>query len=86
MTTKTKQAKLLTALQNGSEISTAQAISRFSFESPNAVTSAVRNLRESGHSVYTNKVNNITKYRIGAPRRSVVAAGYRTVGVNAYSR
>lgn len=86
MTIKTKTEKLLGALRNGNEVSTAQAISRFGFESPNSVTSAVRNLRESGHSVYTNKVNNTTKYRLGTPRRSVVAAGYRQVGSNAYTR
>jgi hypothetical protein len=86
MATKTKTQKLLTALQNGSEISTNQAISRFGFETPSAVTSAVRNLRENGHSVYTNKVNNITKYRLGTPRRSVVAAGYRVFGASAYVR
>lgn len=86
MAIKTKQQKLLTALQNGSEISTNQAISRFGFESPSSVTSAVRNLRESGHPVYTNKVNDTTKYRIGTPRRAVVAAGYRVLGSAAFSR
>lgn len=86
MTTKTKTEKLLTALQNGSEISTAQAISRFGFDSPNAVTSAIRNLRENGHSVYTNRVNNIAKYRLGTPSRAVVAAGYRALGSDVYVR
>lgn len=84
MTTKTE--KLLTALQNGSEISTNQAISRFGFAGPSAVTSAVRNLRENGHAVYTNTVNNIAKYRIGTPSRAVVAAGYRALGSSAYVR
>jgi uncharacterized membrane protein len=86
MTTKTKTDKLLVALQRGNEITLNQAISRFGFQSPNAVTSAVRNLRESGHSVYTNKVNNITKYRLGTPNRSVVAAGYALLGSSAYVR
>ena len=83
MTTKTD--KLLGALQNGSEISTSQAISRFGFASPNSVTSAVRNLRENGFAVYANIVNGTTKYRIGTPSRAVVAAGYRTLGSEVYS-
>jgi hypothetical protein len=86
MITKTKTERLLTALNNGSEISTPQAISRFGFESPNAVTSAIRNLRENGHAVYTNKVNGVTKYRVGTPSRAVIAAGYRALGISAYVR
>jgi hypothetical protein len=81
-----KTQRLLKTLQNGNEVSIAQAITRFGFESSSAVSSAVRNLREAGFPVYTNKVNNITKYRIGAPSRAVVAAGYRTLGRDAYVR
>lgn len=82
----TKNEKLLNALQNGSEISVAQAISRFGFASPNSVTSAVRSLRENGFSVYTNVVNGTTKYRIGTPSRAVIAAGYRALGASVLAR
>ena len=84
MSNKTKTEKLLNALQNGSEISVAQAITRFSFAGPSSVTSAVRNLREQGHSVYANKVNNITKYRIGTPTRVAVATAYAVRGADLY--
>jgi hypothetical protein len=86
MTTKNKTEKLLNALQNGSEVTVAQAISRYGFESASAVSSAIRNLREGGFSVYTNDVNGSAKYRIGTPRRAVIAAGYRALGADAYVR
>jgi len=82
MTTKTD--RFLKALKTGNEISPAQAVSRYGFESPQAVGSAVRNLRESGYAVYTNKrVNGKTTYRIGTPTRRMVATAYRVLGANA---
>ena len=46
--------------------------------------SAVRNLREAGYSIYTNKrVNGKTTYRIGTPTRRMIATAYRVLGANA---
>jgi hypothetical protein len=82
----TKTNKFLKALQNGAEITPSQARTRFGFESENAVTSVVRNLRSEGYAIYSNtNADGVTKYRIGAPNRSLVAAGYAVLGAEAFA-
>jgi SOS-response transcriptional repressor LexA len=82
MTTKTE--RLLTSLQNGTELSVAQIQRRFGFASPQSVTSVIRNLRTEGYAVYANTTKNgVTKYRIGTPSRKIVAAGYALLGAAA---
>jgi hypothetical protein len=78
--TTSKINKLLNGLKNGAEVSIAQAISRFGFLTENSVTGSISELRREGYSIYANKVNGVVKYRLGTPRRSVVAAGYAAVG------
>lgn len=86
MTTKTKTQKLLTALNNGTEVTVAQAISRYGFENASAVSSVVRNLRTEGYSIYTNtNSNGVVRYRIGKPTRAIVAAGYSVLGGSAFA-
>lgn len=83
---KSKTNKLLNALQNGSELSVAQAINRFGFECPSSVTGAVSVLRSRGYAIYSNtNANGVTKYRIGTPTKSVVAAGYAVLGAEAFA-
>jgi hypothetical protein len=60
----TKTIKLLNALQRGSSISVSQAISRFGFLSPNAVTSVIRNLRNQGHNVQNVTKNGTVRYTL----------------------
>ena len=80
MTTKTTQAtKVATALVNGAELTAKQISSRYGVKNVRAVISQ---LRSEGFSIYLNKRvssfdgETYSKYMIGAPRRSVVAAGY----------
>lgn len=80
--TKTKNERLLSYLQNGNDITTRQAKSRFGISNLGA---EVNRLRVAGHAVYCNRKTTtrgeaMTVYRIGTPRLSVVAAGVNAVG------
>jgi predicted ArsR family transcriptional regulator len=80
-TTMTKQDAVLEALKAGEELTAAQMTKRFGTANPTALVS---NLRFKGYAVYGNarkdaKGNTVTKYRLGKPRRAVVAAGYRAI-------
>jgi hypothetical protein len=79
MTTKTD--KVLTALQEGQELTAAQISARWGVGNPGSV---VQTLRFRGHSVYLNthtdtKGRVTRKYRMGSPSKRVVAAGYRAI-------
>ncbi len=79
MTTKTD--KVLTALQEGQELTAAQISARWRVGNPGSV---VQTLRFRGHSVYLNthtdtKGRVTRKYRMGSPSKRVVAAGYRAI-------
>jgi len=80
-TNTTKQGRLLEALRNGEELTAKQIRARFGIANP---TATVSDLRFSGFAIYANsktdtKGRTTTKYRIGNPRRAVVAAGYRAL-------
>jgi len=77
----TKQARLLEALQNGEQLTAKQITARFGIANP---TATVSDLRFAGFAVYANQRTNskgqtLTRYRLGAPRRAVVAAGYKAL-------
>jgi len=77
----TKQDKVLAAFKAGEQLTEAQIKSRFGVGNPRALAST---LRFKGYAIYANphkdsKGNEVTKYRIGNPRRAVVAAGYRAL-------
>ena len=79
--TVTKQERLLEALRNGDELTAAQIKARFGIANP---TATVSDLRYAGFAVYANRKTDTkgrvsTKYRLGTPRRAVVAAGYRAL-------
>lgn len=81
--TNTKQSRLIEALQNGEELTAKQIAARFGAANP---TATVSNLRYMGYPVYANKRIDThgrvtTKYRLGSPRRSVIAAGYRALSL-----
>ena len=77
----TKQARVLSALQEGRTLSSAQIKSYFGAGNPQAIIQA---LRFSGHAIFLNTVKD-TKgrvrnvYRLGTPSKKVVAAGYRAM-------
>ena len=77
----TKQARVLEALQSGEQLTAKQIAARFGVKNP---TATISDIRLSGFAVYANQHKDTkgrvtTKYRIGKPRRSVVAAGYRAL-------
>ena len=77
-TTTSKTAKVIAALQNGTELTAKQIQSRYSVANARALVSSIR---MQGYSVYLNKRvssfdgETYSKYRMGSPTRAVVAAG-----------
>ena len=79
MTTKTSTtAKVIAALQRGTELTAKQIESRYNVANARALISSIR---MQGYSVYLNKRvssfdgETYSKYRMGTPTRAVVAAG-----------
>ena len=77
----TKSAKVIAALESGVELTGKQIESRYNVANARALISS---LRMQGYSVYLNKRTNsfgdtYSKYRLGTPTRSVVAAGYQAL-------
>lgn len=77
-----KTARVLTAFQNGEQLTAKQIASRFNVGNPH---DAVRQLRMKGFSIYANQRTNSkgatkTFYRLGTPTRATVAAGYAVLG------
>lgn len=83
-TTVTKESKVLSALQEGRTLSSAQMKSFFGIGNPQAVIQA---LRFKGYPIYLNTVTD-TKgrtrnvYRLGTASRAVIAAGYRALATS----
>ena len=77
--TVTKESKVLSALQEGRTLSSAQMRAYFGTGNPQAV---IQSLRFKGFPIYLNTVTD-TKgrsrnvYRLGTPSRAVIAAGYK---------
>ena len=77
----TKTAKVSAALESGVELTGKQIESRYNVANARALISS---LRMQGYAVYLNKRTNgfgetYSKYRLGTPTRSVVAAGYQAL-------
>lgn len=84
----TKTASVLTALQNGEELTANQIRARFSVGNPHE---AIRSLREKGHAIYLNERTNskgelTQKYRLGTPSRKMVALAYAVMGNELFTR
>ena len=84
MTTMTKAAKVVAALENGTELTAKQIESRYNVKNARALISS---LRMQGYPVYLNKRvstfdgQTYSKYRLGTASRSVVAAGNRALAM-----
>ena len=82
--TVTMESKVLTALQNGRTLSSAQLRAQFGAGNPQAV---IQSLRFKGFPIYLNTVTD-TKgrsrnvYRLGTPSRAVIAAGYKALATS----
>ena len=78
----TKTAKVLAALENGTELTGKQIQARYSVGNARALISSIR---MQGYPVYLNqRVSSFdgetySKYRLGTPTRSVIAAGYQAL-------
>lgn len=77
--TKTKTGRLLNALRSGEQLTAGQIRQRFGLKNPRA---SVSDIRYMGFAVYANTSTDTkgrinTKYRLGAPSRDLIAAGYR---------
>lgn len=84
----TKTQKILSAFQSGEQMTAKQIQNRFGVVSARG---AVHTLRQQGFSIYLNKHTDTkgrttNKYRMGAPKRSVIAAGYAALGRTAFER
>lgn len=82
-----QKTKLIQALKNGQELTAKQIHSQFSVGSPTKLVSA---LREDGYAIYLNKrvdtKGRVThKYRLGTPRRSMVAIAARAFGAQVFA-
>ena len=84
-TTTTKTAKVIAALENGTELTAKQIGARYGVKNVRALMSS---LRMQGYPVYLNKrvstfegeTETYNKYRLGtANHEAVVAAGYRAL-------
>ena len=81
-TSVTKTAKVLAALENGTELTGKQISARYSVKNARALISSIR---MQGYPVYLNKRvstfdgETYSKYRLGTPTRAVVAAGYQAL-------
>jgi predicted transcriptional regulator len=79
--TTTKTDRLLSALLNGEELTSAQIRARFGITHPPSV---VRNLRFSGYAIYLNEKRNsrgktVARYRFGNASKRIIGAGYRAI-------
>ena len=81
-TTKTQATRVADALKTGAELTAKQITARYGVKNVRAVISR---LRSEGYSIFLNKRvssydgETYSKYRIGTPPRSVVAAGYQAL-------
>ena len=83
MTTATKTARVIAALENGAELTGKQINARFGVKNARALISSIR---MQGYPVYLNQRTNgfgetYSKYRLGTPTRSVIAAGYQALAM-----
>jgi hypothetical protein len=79
----TKTHRLFEALAAGEKLTPAQIQKRFGIKN---VSAEVSRVRQGGYAVYANRhdSNNgktVTRYELGMPSRSLVAAGYRALAL-----
>jgi len=83
----TKTNQVLSALQNGEQLTAKQIAARYSVGNPHEV---IRSLREKGYAIYLNERTNSKgevsqKYRLGTPSRKMVATAYAVFGNEAFA-
>ena len=83
-----KQAKLLSYLYTGAEVTARQIQGSFGLKNPHG---AIYSLREQGHCIYSNKAKladgtETTKYRVGKPSRRMIALANAVGGSQLFTR
>lgn len=78
----TKTMRVLSDLLDGKRLSATDLSRRYGVANPSAT---IHDIRKMGYPVYLNQSMNSRgqveqRYRIGAPSRAVIAAGYRALG------
>ena len=77
-----KTAKVIAALESGTELTGKQISARYGVKNARALISSIR---MQGYPVYLNKRvstyngETYSKYRLGTPSRAVIAAGYQAL-------
>ena len=79
----TKTYRLFEALSKGEKLTTAQIQKRFNIKN---VSAEVSRVRQGGYAVYANTHHSangktVTRYELGQPSRTLVAAGYRALAL-----
>lgn len=79
----TKTHRLFEALADGQKLTPAQITKRFGIKN---VSAEISRVRQGGYAVYANKHHSangqtVTRYELGMPSRSLVAAGYRALAL-----
>jgi predicted transcriptional regulator len=81
-----KQAKLLSYLQSGAQVTAKQIAGSFGLKNPH---DAIHQLRNQGHCIYANRAklsdgSPTVKYRIGAPSKRMVAIANAVAGASVF--
>jgi predicted transcriptional regulator len=82
----TQMQKVLSVLKDGREVTAKQLEGQFGIGSP---TKVISNLRREGYAIYLNrrvdtKGRETMKYRLGTPKRSMVALAAHVIGAQAF--
>ena len=82
-----KQAKLLSYLQTGVQVTAKQIAGSFGLKNPH---DAIHQLRSQGHCIYANPSKladgtKTVKYRIGAPSKRMVQIANAVAGASAFT-
>jgi len=65
---------ILASLRRGRKLTTESASRQFGI-TRDGVRARISELKKAGYCIYSNKVQGQTTYRLGAPKRRVIAAG-----------
>lgn len=81
-----RQAKLLSYLQTGAEVTARQIHGSFGLKNPH---DAIHRLRSQGHCIYSNRAKladgtQTIKYKIGMPSKRMVRVASRVLGAEAF--
>lgn len=78
--------RVLKVLESGRQFTPAQ-LAGLTGSKEDSIRPRISELRSEGHAIYTNTTKNgKTAYRLGTPSRKMVAAAYRQMGSEAFTR